>query len=360
MLGKASKRTGKREVQRRCPPPTKRRRQVAPGPPAKPHSHNRIAEAVLRAVQLASAAAPHKPIPGHRAGSPHRIAIKSQHTAQPLRLLPGHRRTQHRHARVTERPSQTSEPPALQTASPKKRPAACGAAGVCWGEASGKLKAHGANVATQHRRSKPTPAIQKATQRVNDSMLQNKIGTTKGTSKNRRATRLRLPNRLPAQPLQQRSGQRHAVLRKCAEAERATSPKRGARQARSPKRGAQMKNQTNSHRWPGATLQKPAPPVRQITSKKKWSAACSAAEVRCGEASSKPQYSKAENHDVHNAAPPAAPSASKMLKGIARASLNRPRRHAPQTSQAACHASTRGRAASPKHQGVPSLKQTDS
>ena len=227
MLGKASKHNGEREVQRRCPPPTKRRRQVAPGPPVKPHSHFRTAGAARRAVRLASAAAPHKPTPGHhtgpRTGSQLRVGTMHSRRGSCLDTVAIRRL----HASTRESPSsppQTPEPPARQTASEKKRPAACGAAEMCWGEASGKLKAQGANVATPDRRSRTAPAIRKATRRANDSMLKNQVGTTTWTSI--RALRLRPPNRLPTQPPQQRSGQRHAVLRRCAEAKQAASPMR--------------------------------------------------------------------------------------------------------------------------------------
>ena len=47
-------------------------------------------------------------MPGHHAGSPHRMATKARYTAQPLRQMPGHcryRMLARPHARVTQRPA---------------------------------------------------------------------------------------------------------------------------------------------------------------------------------------------------------------------------------------------------------------
>ena len=108
-----------------------------------------------RAVQLTSAATPHKPIPGHHSGSPHRIATKSPQTARIpnghcLDITPNGRHDTDTQAPPSATP-QTPEPPAHAAASEKE---AVGGMRCCGGvlkRGKGKQKAQ------QHPNAKPTP-----------------------------------------------------------------------------------------------------------------------------------------------------------------------------------------------------------
>ena len=148
--------TAQREAQRRSLPPTKCQRQVAPGSPAEPDRHSRTSRTVRRAVQLASAATPHKPIPGHHQGSPHKAATKSQQTARTpnghcLDIIPKRHRNTDTKASPSATP-QTPEPPANTAASERE---AVGGMRCCGGVL--KRGNWGKQKAQKHPNAKPTP-----------------------------------------------------------------------------------------------------------------------------------------------------------------------------------------------------------
>ena len=141
---------------------------------ATPQRPSRTTRATRMALQRANAAGLHKTVPVHHMGSVRVIANKDRHVAPQSSVAPGRCRntmTQFGRHKPPGAPPKTPKPPARPTAPRKKRSVACGAAEVCWSEASGKVKKQSADAATPHRPSRTAGATRIALQRANAAGL---------------------------------------------------------------------------------------------------------------------------------------------------------------------------------------------